>query len=283
MDDIKPEVAVLFSGGIDSLLAAVELQASFSRVHLVTFNKGYLEIGVKNNQRNVQVLKKTFGEEKIIHRVVDLRKLMRRVYDGLFKDIRMYNMETCWCVGCRLAMNAGGLVYALEHGLVGYADGSNREQVPSPRNLAGTAENFPSVVERLKMFAQEYGVDFMTPVYNRGSREERRARLRELGFEIDYLSLDRSKNIKGMMTKDVFRRSQPICLSGWLIHWKRNLLGKPVRQDEEKTLTYVIHKLENVIRKYLREYFSLRGMNLDDIVQKRKLVLEARHLSDIQR
>jgi len=270
MDKIKNEAAVLFSGGIDSLLAAVELQASFDRLHLVTFEKGYLEFGVKNNLANVERLKKLYGEKRISHVVMDLRELTKRVYKGLWKDFRRYDIETCWCVGCRLAMNAGGLLYALEHNLKGYADGSNREQVPSKENLVGTAENFPSVVDRLKVFAAEHGVEFMTPVYSRGSREQRRARLRELGFEIDYLSLDRSKKIGGMITKDFFRRSQPMCLSGWLIHWRRNLLGKPVQQDEDRVLTYVIQKLENAVRKYLREYFTARGVNLDDLVQRRR-------------
>jgi len=280
MEEIRNEVAVLFSGGIDSLLAAVELQASCNRVHLVTFNKGYLEFGVKNNLVNVEILKRLYGEERITHEVIDLRQLTKSVYKGLMNDLRMYNIETCWCVGCRLAINSGGLLYALERGLKGYADGSNREQVPSDANLAGTAENFPSVVERLKMFAREHGVEFMTPAYDLGSREERRARLTELGFEIDYLSLDRSKSIRGMVTKDFFRRSQPICLSGWLIHWKRNLLGKQVQQDEGKTLTYVIQKLENVVRKYLRDYFAARGVNLDDLVQRRKSALNARPPSE---
>jgi len=282
MNEIRNEIAVLFSGGIDSLLAVVELQASFNRVHLVTFNKGYLEFGVKNNQANVERLKRMYGEERIAHEVIDLRQLMRMIYKGLWKDIRIYNMETCWCVGCRLAMNSGGLLYALEHGLKGYADGSNREQIPSRANLAGTAENFPSVVERLKVFAREHGAEFLTPVYNSGSREERRARLRDFGFEIDYLSLDRSKKIRGMLTKDIFRRSQPICLSGWLIHWKRNLLGKPVKQDEKKTLSYIIQKLENVVRLYLRDYFAAKGVDVDELIKRRKSALNGRLPSDGQ-
>jgi hypothetical protein len=107
----------------------------------------------------------------------------------------------------------------------------NRDD-PSPGNLTGTAENYPSIVNRTKTFAMEYGVHFLTPTYEFGSRENRRAKLKELGFDIDYLSQDHSKSVKGMMTTEVFKRSQPMCFSGWMVHWKRNLLGKPVEQDE---------------------------------------------------
>jgi len=166
-------------------------------------------------------------------------------------------------------MNAGALIFALENDLVGYADGSNREQIPGPESPAGTAENFPSIVNRHKDFARSYNVEFLTPVWDFGAREERREKLRELGFEIDYLSLDHSKKVKGLMTKDVFNRSQPLCLSGWLIHWKRNLLGKPVEQDEEKTLEYIVKKQENIVRDYIRDYFAAQGRDIDALVRDR--------------
>lgn len=271
MEEIKNEVAVMFSGGIDSLLAAVVLQEKFDKVHLITFDKGYLEFGIKNNLPNVEKLKGTYGDQKFINKIINIKKILRNVsVRTILRDRKKYEMEVVWCVGCRLAMNTGGLIYALENNLYGFADGSNRQQVPSEDNLIGTAENFPSVVDRLKEFASQYHVDFLTPVYDFGTREERREKLKELGFHIDYLSLDYEKGIKGMMTKDIFSRSQPMCFSGWLIHWKRNLFGKPVKQDEEKTLDYIIHKQENVIRDCIRGYFRQKNIDLEDLIQKRK-------------
>jgi hypothetical protein len=270
MDAVKNEAAVMFSGGIDSLLGAVLLQEKYDKVHLITFDKGYLEFGVKNNLPNVERLKQTFGEDRFTHQVIDIKKLIKKIYKGRRKDRKVYNKEICWCVGCRLAMNTGGLLFSLENNLVGYADGSNREQIPDPENLAGTAENFPSVVNRLKNFAKEYWVNFITPVYEFGSRENRRAKLRELGFDIDYLSLDHSKKIKGMMTRDVFMRSQPMCLSGWLIHWKRNLFGKPVEQDEAKTGDYIVAKQEKVVREFIRDYFTEKNIDINELVESRK-------------
>jgi hypothetical protein len=158
----------------------------------------------------------------------------------------------------------------LENDLVGYADGSNREQIPSEANLTGTAENYPSVVNRSKKFAQEYAVHFMTPTYEFGSREDRRIKLKELGYDIDYLSLDQSKKLSGLMSKGLSKRSQPMCFSGWLIHWKRNLLGKPVEQNEEMTIDYVARKQDGVVREVIRDYFADKDLNIDEIVEARK-------------
>jgi len=278
MEAVKNEVAVMFSGGIDSLLAAVVLQEKYDRVRLITFDKGYLEFGVKNNLPNVDRLKKTYGEDRITHEVVDIKKIVKRIsVRKISKDRKRYNMEIRWCVGCRLGMNTAGLLYALENNLIGYADGSNREQVPSEGNLTGTAENYPSIVNRLKTFALEYAVHFITPTYEFGSRENRRAKLKDLGFDIDYLSQDHSKKLSGMMTKEVMRRSQPMCFSGWLIHWKRNLLGKPVEQDEEKTVDYIARKQESVVREVIRDYFAEKGLNIDALVENRKSDLAKIH------
>lgn len=275
MEGIKNEVALMFSGGIDSLLAAVVLPEKFEKVHLITFDKGYLEFGIKNNLPNIQRLKETYGEDKFLHEIINIKKIFRRIsVKTIIKDRKKFETEVVWCVACRLAMNTGALIYALENGLLAFADGSNKEQTPGRDYLAATAENFPSVVDRLKEFAREHAVEFVTPVYEFGSREERRAKLRELGFDIDYLSMDHGKGIKGMMTKDIFSRSQPMCLSGWLIHWKRNLFGKLDRQDEEETLDYVIYKQENIVRDYIKDYFQKKNIDLEDLIQERKNLIK---------
>jgi hypothetical protein len=271
MEPIKNEVAVMFSGGIDSLLAAVLLLQTYDRVHLITFDKGYLEFGVKNNIPNVERLQAQFGADRVHHEIIDLKKVVKRIaYKKLRKDRKKYNLETRWCVGCRLGMNTGGLLYALEHNLVGYADGSNREQIPSDSNLTGTAENYPSIVNSNKNFAADYGVNFLTPTYEFGSREDRRRKLAELGFDIDFLSLDTTKKLSGLMTKQATKRSQPMCFSGWIIHWKRNLLGKPVEQNEEMTVDYVVNKQAKVVGEVIRDYFVEKGMDIDQIVKARK-------------
>jgi hypothetical protein len=270
MDPIKNEVAVMFSGGIDSLLAAVLLAQEYDKVHLVTFDKGYLEFGVKNNQPNVELLKEKIGADRITHQVVDIKDLHKAIsVRFFFKERKKYNSEIRWCVGCRLSMGIAAMIFSLENSLVGYADGSNREQIPSDTNLTGTAENYPSIVNAGKTFAQSYGVHFLTPTYDFGGRELRRQKLSEMGFAIDYLSQDHSKRLSGMMTKEVVKRSQPMCFSGWLMHWKRNLLGKPIDQNEPMTVDYVRGKQDNVVREVMAKYFAGKGLDLEAIVKAR--------------
>ncbi len=273
MSLIKNEVAVMFSGGIDSLLSSVLLlkEHRFDKVHLVTFDKGYLEFGVKNNLPNVERLKETFGADRVTHRIVDLKKVHKKIsVSSFFKDRDKYNTEIRWCVGCRLSMNIGALIFALENNLVGYADGSNREQIPSETNLTGTAENYPRIVNGSKSLAKDYAVRFLTPTYEYGSRDERRAKLTELGFDIDYLSRDESKKLSGLVTKGMSKRSQPMCFSGWMIHWKRNLLGKPVEQNEPATIDYVQRKQSGVVRDVIRDYFTEKNIDIDALVKARK-------------
>jgi hypothetical protein len=270
MDPIKNEVAVMFSGGIDSLLASVLLAQEYDKVHLVTFDKGYLEFGVKNNQPNVERLKQKFGVDRITHQVIDIKDLHKAIsVRFFFKERKKYNSEIRWCVGCRLSMNIGALIFSLENSLLGYADGSNREQIPSDTNLTGTAENYPSIVNAGKTYAQSFGVHFLTPTYDFGGRELRRQKLSEMGFAIDYLSQDHSKKLSGMMNKEVVKRSQPMCFSGWLMHWKRNLLGKPVEQNEPMTVEYVQSKQDNVVREVMSKYFTEKGLDLTAIIKAR--------------
>ncbi len=275
MQPVKNEVVVMFSGGIDSLLASVVLLDKYDKVHLITFDKGYLEFGVKNNVPNAERLKATYGADRITHEVLDIKRVVKRIsVSKVWKDRKDYNMETRWCVGCRVSMQTAAMIYALEHDLVGYADGSNREQIPSEANLTGTAENYPSIVNRTKDFAMEYAVHFLTPTYEYGSRENRRTKLKALGFDIDYLSMDHSKKISGMMNKEVMQRSQPMCFSGWLIHWKRNLLGKPVEQNEAMTVGYVAKKQQTVIREVVRDHFKDLGIDIDALVANRRKYLD---------
>jgi hypothetical protein len=272
MSLIKNEVAVMFSGGIDSLLSSVLLlkEGQFDKVHLVTFDKGYLEFGVKNNQPNVARLQAAFPG-RVTHQIVDLKKVHKKIsVSSFFKDRDKYNTEIRWCVGCRLSMNVGGLIFALENNLLGYADGSNREQIPSETNLTGTAENYPRIVNGSKALAKDYAVRFLTPTYEYGSREDRRTKLTELGFDIDYLSRDESKKLSGLVTKGMGKRSQPMCFSGWMIHWKRNLLGKPVEQDEPMTVDYVQKKQAGVVRDVIREYFAKKDVDIDALVKARQ-------------
>ena len=72
------------------------------------------------------------------------------------------------------------------------------------------------------------------------------------------------------MTKEARQRSQPMCFSGWIIHWKRNLLGKPVEQNETMTVDYITQKQAGVVRDVIKDYFAEKGINIKQLVAARQ-------------
>ncbi len=64
----------------------------YDKVHLVTFDKGYLEFGVKNNQPNVELLKPKIGADRITHQVIDIKNLHKAIsVRFFFKERKKYN------------------------------------------------------------------------------------------------------------------------------------------------------------------------------------------------
>jgi hypothetical protein len=61
-----------------------------------------------------------------------------------------------------------------------------------------------------------------------------------------------------------------MCFSGWIIHWKRNLLGKFVEQNEAKTVDYITRKQAGVVREVITDYFAEKGIDVKDLVAARQ-------------
>ena len=184
------EIAVLFSGGGDSLLVADLLGATphFSKVHLVTYDNGTtsdLELAAAF----IEKLKDRHGEERIVHRFRNIAELFRNVAlnQHLIEDISRYGNNYA-CVGCKLAMHADLIVYSLLNGIGNIADGYNRRQQRFPEQ---TEANMESVGK----LAEAYGIRYRTPLLNLVKTQMDRTH--ELG-------------VRGLHTQSV----QPSCLLG---------------------------------------------------------------------
>ena len=86
--------------------------------------------------------------------------------------------------------------------------------------------------------------------------------------------MDESKKLSGLVSKGMGKRSQPMCFSGWLIHWKRNLFGKLVEQNEATTIDYVTSKQNSIVREVIRDHFTDKGIDIDALVENRKKSLD---------
>ncbi|MDY0296819.1 MAG: hypothetical protein RB296_05825 [Acidobacteriota bacterium] len=266
------DVIVQFSGGIDSLYTALFLGEKYRRVHLLTFDKGYLHCGLNFSRPNVKRLQEILGPERVIFQIVDIRPLFRELaLSQLRRNARDYGNEIAWCIPCRASMALSCMLYALENGIPAFTDGANWEQAPGRETILVTADNYPGYLELIRDFAADFKVDYFSPVYALNSRQERRRLLLEKGFFIDWNSLDvnRPKSVFNLFKPRYYRRYQPVCLSGWLAHWKRNIFH--VREDttQERVLDFIAPRLERIRREFFPAYFQKRGLALEEILARR--------------
>ncbi|MBD3264820.1 MAG: hypothetical protein GF375_06935 [Candidatus Omnitrophica bacterium] len=156
---MNEEIVVLYSGGTDSTCCAALMAGKFSRLHLLSYNRFGL-FGINNIKTNVSRLKDKFGENKFIHKDLNIDKLFKKVsYSRYFYNIRNYGffvLSTCGL--CKLTMHLRTLIYCLDEGVKNVCDGSNKNMKFFPGQMK-------IVIEEIKRMYSEYGINFMTPVY----------------------------------------------------------------------------------------------------------------------
>jgi tRNA U34 2-thiouridine synthase MnmA/TrmU len=268
---MKKDIIIEFSGGIDSLYAAHFMAPEYERIHLLTFNKGYLHFGLKANQTNIDILKKLHGEDKFIYSVIKIRDIFKEMAIKSYRETsKNYGNEVAWCIPCRASMAIGSVIYALENEISEFTDGANWEQAPDGEKLLVTADNYPEFLESIKSFAKEFDVHYLPVLYDLNTRQERRDELLRLGAKIDFNSMDRKKkSILDVFNRDFYSRVQPICLSGYMAHWKRNFFNVKEDVTPEKVVKSIKPKLDVIGREVIEKYFEEKGLNLQDILSSR--------------
>ena len=94
----KNEVVIQFSGGIDSLYLAYSLSKTYDKVHLLTFNKGYLHFGFNFSKPNIDNLKKILGKDKITYNLIDMKPLFKEMaVKGFMKNLILV-LQSFWQV-----------------------------------------------------------------------------------------------------------------------------------------------------------------------------------------
>ena len=153
------EIAVLFSGGTDSTLAAALMQESFSRVHLVTYDRFGLH-AIENTSVNAKILQRKYGESKYVHRIMNVDRLFRHLsYERYFRNWYRYGfflLSTCGL--CKLAMHARTVQYCLDNGVKNVCDGASRGMSLFPDQMRCVMAEFR------RMYAH-FGLQYANPVY----------------------------------------------------------------------------------------------------------------------
>lgn len=188
----------MFSGGYDSTIAARDIAKDHDRVHLVTFHTWGIT-RVHHSEKNVKALKREFGEDRFIHEYLDIRDFHRQMISGFHDDYDRYcgnGPPGILCLSCKLAMHSRALCYCIEHEIPMVADGALRTQADHP-------ELMPDVLNLLRAFYAEFGVRYVSPIYESGlTAPAKRRVLREHGYDI------------GLQVGRASKSIQPFCLVG---------------------------------------------------------------------
>lgn len=158
-------VAHLFSGGVDSTLAASLLAERYGEVHLVTFRRaGFLAEGKALSR--LERLRDRHPDAAITHRFLDVGPFYDELCGG-WDDLRRHGvLALAPCGVCKVSMHWRLLLYCLEHGLSRASDGA-----------AAGAEEYAEQNPRILMpgiaaFYREFGVEKVSPAFLPGSSNE---------------------------------------------------------------------------------------------------------------
>ncbi len=233
------EVALMFSGGVDSTMAAALLAERFDRVHLLTYHNGHGTAGMSKSRARVEELRARFGSERFVHVLDSTKEWMQRVVTrDLVANYKEYGSGFIWCMGCKLAMHARSAVHCLENGVRYMADGSSG-------STQEMVEQMMVSLSLIRVFYAGLGIHFFTPVYDL-AREAEQAELKRRGFRMGIQIMGRNVGI------------QPSCYAGLTYYLPYLLFNKPPDHDESNVARFIRDK-SVITREIVAEWFATRG------------------------
>ena len=215
-------ISLMFSGGVDSTVAALHLAEAHERVHLLTFANGYGHYGFGRARRRADELMARMPGRFVYH-FESIRPLFEALaLRSLADDYVRFGSGFVWCLGCKLAMHVASARYDRANGLTRHTDGSN----------ADTSEMVEQSLLSLSMvahFYQDHGIAFGPTDYDL-SRDEKRAFLERSGLRM------------GVPLRDRYLGIQPSCIPGELYYLPYLLLKRPPRHPERVVAGYIRSK-----------------------------------------
>lgn len=232
-------ITLLFSGGVDSSMAALRLAETHASVDLVSYHNGYGHYHLTRTAARYRELARLFPQT-FSHEMISVQHLFEiLVIDTLEADYERYRSGFVWCMGCKVAMHLRTIAYNREKGIALVADGSSAE-------TSEMVEQMPASVARIRRLYADYGIAFETPVYD-DCRESSIKALRDKGLRM------------GLRIGNRFLGTQPKCKPGELYYLPFLLFGSDMGHPEEVVTDFIDRKLE-LGRQWLDEYLRRRGI-----------------------
>ncbi len=269
----KGDIAVSFSGGLDTTLAVVHLLDHFERVHLNVYCNGFC-VRVHASHTRVEDLRRCFGEERVICNTMSMKDILDGLLLDFGGDMRRTGSPLIFDLCCRMSMEIATLEYCLDNGISHAADGLSCAQ-PVIFILE------PDYIAMADRFMAEYKVQFLYPVYHSGDRAQRRQVLEDYGLNselkpISFLQrFSQFPQISDQILRQPFCYAQvPIFLltSSWRDKPVLRRFGLPLEQA--KAYREERHVLA---RELLSRRFEERGKPLDALLEGQDEPHEMKH------
>lgn len=247
------DFSVCFSGGIDSTFVACYFGLKYKKnVHLVTVDHGYGNLFPALRLRHVRDIKRLLGEDRVKHKFINIRNIFNEILiHSLKEDYKKYRSNFIWCLGCILSLHTYMIIYNLIHTLpkcfLCSSVGGDKYAVMS----------IPVTVNAMKEFYASFGIFFSTPI-----------------LDLNIKKRDEKKQLKkwniwpGFVVGKGTIGVQPICLPGFLQHWKDIFFDIHPIYDNEKVADFIKKKII-IMRKIIMEYF---GNDISFLESKKKIL-----------
>ncbi len=152
-------IALLFSGGADSTLAAAELSGKYQAVDLVTF-KHYATWHIGASRKSEDKLRAKYPGTEFRHAYLNSTGLFLKLQSRLLRDIGAEPfLNLYFCGACKLAMHAALVVYNLKNGIKAAASGASRLMPMFPDQTPGGLSALAG-----SLYAS-YGMTLESPVF----------------------------------------------------------------------------------------------------------------------
>ena len=257
MEKKNKEVSLLFTGGWDSTLAALKLCEIFKNVHLLTFYHSNSDFA-ERSEVNANKLKDRFGNDKVIHKIIDFDSLRKKLYHGTWKqDVKKYGLFLieCECAACRIAMFARTIIYNLENAIPYCASGETQAVPFNP---------VPDLIdEHLKFknkLCSDHGIAHLAPVFYEKNPHHR---LFELGF------IDKKVEHRKFPYEYLFHEMQPTCYVGPMSAIFNKFYYMPYcgkKAFEEKSIEYFREKT-NIAKELIKNYFEEKEIDVNALIE----------------
>ncbi|MDP8234643.1 MAG: hypothetical protein P9M06_07630 [Candidatus Saelkia tenebricola] len=248
----ESDFSVCFSGGIDSTFVACYLGLEYKRdVHLVTADHGYGNLFPGFRNRHIRDIEMLLGEKRVYHQFINIKDTFNQILvSSLEEDYKRYRSNFIWCLGCILSVHTHMIIYNLIHSIpkcfLCSSVGGHEFAVMS----------IPVTVNAMREFYASFGIMFSTPLLDLNIlKPDEKEQLRQWGI---WPGLVVGKGTLGV---------QPVCIPGFLQHWKDVFFGIHPIYDNEKVFDFIKMKIP-IMNKIINDYFENSSIPLESAKEK---------------